>query len=171
MDNIYLIGFMGTGKSTVGRQLAGEAGFRFLDLDEEIEKEQGRKIREIFAQDGEEYFRTCETSLLKKLAQSRGQVISCGGGTVLRPENVQEMKKSGIVVLLMARPGTVYERVRNRSSRPLLNGNMNESYIAEMMAKREPAYRNAADHSVATDGRSPKELAGDILDLCKNHLR
>lgn len=161
--NIFLIGFMGTGKSTVSRQLGRRLKFLEIDMDQEIETRQGKKISEIFKTEGEEYFRSLETGMIRELAQRTGYVISCGGGAVLRAENVESMKESGIVVLLLAEPETVYERVRNRRNRPLLNGNMNVEYIAGLMAKRETAYRSAADISVVTDHRTPEDIAEEIV--------
>lgn len=162
-ENIFLIGFMGTGKSTVSRQLGRQLKLLEIDMDQEIETRQGRKISEIFAAEGEEYFRSLETGLIRELAQKSGYVISCGGGAALRTENVENMKANGIVVLLLAEPETVYERVRYRKNRPLLNGNMNVDYIAELMKKREAAYRSAADISVVTDHRTPEDIAAEIV--------
>ena len=162
-ENIFLIGFMGTGKSTVSRQLGRQLKLLEIDMDQEIETRQGRKISEIFAAEGEEYFRSLETGLIRELAQKSGYVISCGGGAALRTENVENMKANGIVVLLLAEPETVYERVRYRKNRPLLNGNMNVDYIAELMKKREAAYRSAADISVVTDQRTPEDIAAEIV--------
>lgn len=163
--NIFLIGFMGTGKTTVSKQLGSLLGLQEIDLDREIERREQRKISEIFSSQGEEYFRTLETRLIREFEEKPGYVISCGGGAVLRQENVESMKKNGMIVLLTAEPETVYERVRYGRNRPLLNGHMNVAYIAELMAKRESFYRAAADAAVATDKKKPGAIAEEIMKI------
>ena len=162
--NIYLIGFMGTGKSTVSGALAERTGMREIEMDEEIVRREGKPIAEIFADEGEAYFRTAETTLLSDLGKQSGCLVSCGGGVPMREENVQLMKQTGHVVLLTARPATVLERVKGSSERPILNGNMNEAYIRTLMEKRREAYERAADIRVDTDYRSVEEICGEILE-------
>ena len=162
--NIYLIGFMGTGKSTVSDALAERTGMREIEMDEEIVRREGKPIAEIFADEGEAYFRTAETALLSDLGKQSGCLVSCGGGVPMREENVQLMKQTGHVVLLTARPATVLERVKGSSERPILNGNMNEAYIRTLMEKRREAYERAADIRVDTDYRSVEEICGEILE-------
>ena len=165
--NIFLIGFMGTGKTTVSRQLGQLLHYRELDMDQEIEQREGQKISEIFEKKGEAYFRTLETALIGEFREKSGYLVSCGGGVALRPENVEQMKKSGTVVLLTASPETIFVRVRHGGNRPLLNGNMNVSYIAGLMEQRAPFYESAADITIATDGKNPKEIAEEILEKLK----
>lgn len=165
--NIFLIGFMGTGKTTVSRELSQMTGVKEADLDQEIEKRCQMKISEIFSSFGELYFRELETALIKEYEKKQGYVVSCGGGAVLRKENVQSMKKGGRIVLLSASAETVYERVRYSKSRPLLEGNMNVDYIFGLMEQRREAYTAAADLTVGTDGRTPKEIAEDIIKMVK----
>lgn len=164
MRNIYLTGFMGTGKSTVSRYLHKNYGLKQLEMDEEIVRQEGRSIADIFAQEGEEYFRTVETKLLDCIGNDQNLVVSCGGGTATRQCNVQKMKKNGIIILLSASPKTVYERVKDNHDRPLLEGNMNVAYIAGLMEKRKAAYEAAADFTVVTDGRSAQEICQEIME-------
>ena len=161
-ENIYLVGFMGVGKSAVSRALAKQLGVPCVDTDAEIERRQGRKISEIFAAQGEEAFRDMETAFLKELAESGGVVVSCGGGLTLRQENRELMKKSGKTVWLTATPETVYTRVRHSTNRPLLNGKMNPEAIGELMEERRGRYEAAAEEKIATDGRAVEDIALDI---------
>lgn len=165
MKNIYLIGFMGTGKSTVSACLAEKLGYEEIDTDEWIVKSQCRSIPEIFDTEGEEYFRELETDLLRRMQQDK-KIISCGGGMALREENVSLMKQNGIVILLTAEPQTVLSRVKQDKNRPLLNGNMNTDYIKELMEKRNPFYKMAAEAVVATDDKQPEEIANEIIQIC-----
>lgn len=161
--SIALIGFMGVGKSTVAEGLKELLGMDVVDMDEEIEAREGMVISRIFQERGEEYFRRRETELTAELSHRRGTVISCGGGCVLRAENVENLKKGGAIVLLTASPGTVLERVKDSDHRPLLRGNMNEAFIAGMMEKRREAYGRAADLVVDTDGKTVREICEEII--------
>lgn len=164
---IYLIGFMGSGKSTIAGYLHREYGMEQVEMDEQIVMEEGRSIADIFAREGEEYFRALETGLLKRLQEKGNVVVSCGGGTAMRECNVAEMKKKGKVVLLYASPEVVYERVKVSHDRPLLEGNMNVEYIKGLMAVRSPKYEAAADITVNTDGRSAEDICREIIErLC-----
>ena len=161
--NIVLIGFMGTGKSTIARELAKTHQMNIVEMDEEILRRRGKSIADIFKEEGEEYFRDLETALLKELQTKENQVISCGGGAVLREENVRVMKKNGRVVLLTALPQTIYERVKNNTDRPILQGNMNVEYIASLMEKRREKYEKAADIVIATDGKNVSQICEEML--------
>lgn len=165
MKNIFLIGFMGAGKSTIARTLKEQYDMQLLEMDEQIEAEQGMKISEIFAEKGEEYFRSLETLLLTGLQQQDNTVVSCGGGVPMRTCNVEAMKKSGKVVYLSAQPETIYERVRRFHNRPLLEGNMNVEYITGLMNARLPKYLAAADVTVETDGKAAEEICREIIAL------
>ena len=154
---------MGVGKSTIGRLLSKEMKGQLIEMDETIEKEQGMTINEIFARHGETHFRDLESELVERIAGEEGKIVSCGGGAVLRPLNVENMKKSGTIVFLSATPETIYKRVRYSTNRPLLNGNMNVEYIAGMMEKRRSLYESAADVTISTDKKTTVEIVKEIL--------
>ena len=162
--HIFLIGFMGSGKSTNAAELSERTGARQMEMDEEIAKNQNMAISKIFERYGEPYFRTLETKLLKKLEEEPPMVVSCGGGLVLREENVQLMKRMGTIVLLTASPQTIYERVKGSTKRPVLNGNMNLTYITELMEKRRSHYEQAADVVISTDNKTAEVICGEILE-------
>ena len=162
-NHIFLIGFMGSGKSTVAKYLSSAYQMKQIEMDEQIEKNEGRSISSIFEKEGEEYFRTLETELLKSLDPRETFVVSCGGGAAVKEENVREMKEKGRIILLSAQPETVYVRVKNSHNRPLLEGNMNVSYIKELMDKRQKLYERAADFQVKTDGRTAKDIGEEII--------
>lgn len=163
MRNIYLIGFMGTGKSTVAQELAETVGAKCVEMDALIEEQQQRTITEIFEKYGETYFRDLETALLESFTGEENQIISCGGGSVLREENAALMKESGCIILLTATPETIYMRVKNDTNRPVLNGNMNVEYIRELMEMRRERYETVADIQIDTDGKSTREICAEIL--------
>lgn len=165
--NIFLIGFMGAGKSTIARRLRDIYGMRLIEMDEQIEAQEGMPISKIFATRGEEYFRQLETGLLTGLQQEENTVVSCGGGVPMRECNVEAMRRSGTVVYLSAQPETIYERVRHTHNRPLLEGNMNVEYIAGLLQARLSKYMEAADVTVPTDGRSAEEICREILSAVK----
>lgn len=161
--NIVLIGFMGTGKSTIAKKLSDIKQFNVIEMDETIEEREGMPISRIFEEKGEEYFRNLETALLIEMQEKNGYIISCGGGVPMRECNVKEMKKNGIVFLLTAFPETIYERVKNSHNRPLLENNKSISYIAELMEKRREKYEAAADIIIRTDGKTVSEISYEIL--------
>ncbi len=161
--NIYLIGFMGCGKSSTAEYLNKHEKLHIIDMDEEIVKRAGMPISEIFATQGEPAFRKMETDLLRDLKNVTNTVISCGGGVAMREENVALMRESGRVVLLTAAPETILGRVKNSHNRPLLEGRKNVAAIAELMDARRPHYEAAADITVETDGRTTPEVCAEIL--------
>lgn len=162
--HLFLIGFMGTGKTAVSEELSSQTGIPVLDTDEAIRLQAGMEITEIFAQKGEEYFRDLETQLLKDLQGKEPRIISCGGGMPLRPQNAALMRQSGTVFWLTASPETIYERLKNDHTRPLLAGRNNPEGIAQLMEKRREAYEAAGDVQVRTDGRTPGEIAAEIAE-------
>lgn len=163
MGHIFLIGFMGAGKSTVAKTLHTMTGMPVLEMDSEIERRAGMKIPEIFASRGEAGFRRMETRLLHSLRESAPLLVSCGGGVVTRSVNVQEMRAQGTIVLLTARPETVLVRVARSHNRPLLEGRKTVEGIAALQAERLPLYQAAAEVTVATDDRSTRAVAAEIL--------
>ena len=167
MENVFLIGFMGSGKSTIASYLAENFGMEIIDMDQLIVDREGMAIPDIFAQKGELYFRDVETSLLIEIQGEQNKVVSCGGGVVLREKNIQAMKKSGQVVLLNAKPETILERVKDDDNRPLLRGNKNVQFIRDMMEKRQPKYEAAADLVIHTDGKSADEICKEIISKVK----
>lgn len=159
MKNIILIGFMGVGKTTVGKQLAREFGMTFVDTDERIEAEQGRTIPEIFQSEGESYFRDLETKLLKDMQEdTKDSVISVGGGLPVRPENRALLRKLGCVIYLSAEKETILGRVKNDGSRPMLQGEDLEARVTRLMREREAYYQEAAHLEIWTDRRSVRQV-------------
>lgn len=165
-EHIFLIGFMGCGKSTNAACLAEMTGAEQVEMDREIVENEQMEIAEIFKEKGEPYFRALETDLIRSFADREPAIVSCGGGAVLKDENVRLMKTCGKIVLLTAAPETIYKRVKDSTERPVLNGNMNLSYIEELMEKRRPKYEAAADVTVATDGKTAEEICTEILKKC-----
>ena len=166
--SIFLIGFMGAGKSTIARALQRELGFPLIEMDERIVKEQGMSINDIFAQYGEDHFRDIESQLIVDIGKEEPSIVSCGGGVVVRPQNTQNMKEIGRIVFLKATPETIYERVKNSTDRPILNGHMNVEYIAELMEKRRALYEAAADITIQTDGKMREQICYEIIGKMRN---
>lgn len=162
-EHLFLIGFMGVGKTSTSRELSRLLGVKEVDTDAMIIEQEGMEINEIFAEKGEAYFRQTETALLDQLRTQAPCIVSCGGGMVMRPENVAKMKEQGQICLLQASPEIIYEHVKDSTNRPLLNGNMNIPYITEMMQARDPKYRAAADVVIETDGCTPGEVAEKLV--------
>lgn len=166
MKNIVLTGFMGTGKTEVGRLLARKLGYKFIDADSVIEEDQKMPITEIFKRFGEPYFRDIESKVIKRLSEMEGVVISTGGGAVLRQENMDNLRKNGIIICLMASPETIYERTKKDTSRPLLQVENPLQRIKELLDFRRPYYEKA-DIMIDTDGKTPEEVAREILKKVK----
>ena len=165
--NIVLIGFMGTGKSTISAYLSEQFGMEAIDMDQVISEREGMPISRIFEVHGEEYFRNAETNLLKELQTKKNVVISCGGGTPLREENVVEMKKNGKVVLLTAKPETIFNRVKDNHDRPLIENNKSVEFIEELMLKRKDKYIAAADVIIETDNKDKQQICHELIDALK----
>jgi shikimate kinase len=162
IHNLALIGFMGTGKSCVGRMVASHLRFEFVDTDELIEKRAGRSITEIFARDGEAAFRQVESRLVVEMQEWRRKVISTGGGLAVIDGNLESLKQHALVVCLWATPEAIWQRVRNQTHRPLLQGPDPQGRIGALLDERTPFYRQA-DVLVNTGMRSIREVTQQVL--------
>ena len=162
--NIVLIGLMGVGKTTVGRLLAHVLDRPFVDTDAVVEQEAGTSVAQIFATAGERRFRALEAAAVRKVAALRGQVVAVGGGAVLDPANVTQLRSTGDLVLLDGDPITLSQRVGDAASRPLLSGEADTAArLATLRATRAAAYSAAAAHVVDTTDRQPEEVAETVL--------
>ena len=162
-DNIILIGFMGCGKSSVGIRLSDRLRRTIIDTDQWIEQKQKKTVSEIFEESGEEAFRCMETECLRKLIKTaRRQIISVGGGLPMRKENHALLKELGRVFYLKVTPETVYERVKNDTTRPLLQVEDPMERIRTLMEKRAPVYEACADVIVEVSGKSFEEIIEEI---------
>lgn len=166
MKNIVLTGFMGTGKTTIGKELAQMLHMKLVDVDEEIESAQGMTINDIFKTYGEQHFRDIETAMIKKLSQDQNIIISTGGGAVLRDENMAALKEKGTIFCLNASVETILERTGGSQDRPLLKVENPKKKISELLAYRRPFYEKAGI-MIETDGRSPLLIAEEIMEIMK----
>ena len=165
-NNIVLIGFMGCGKSTVGRKLAGALGYEFADTDAMIEEAYRKTISKMFEENGEAYFRNAETELLRKLSkESEGRVLATGGGMPMREENAALLREIGTVVFLEASIETILERLQNDTGRPLADGEDREARLRPLYEKRLPVYRAAADYILDTEGKSFYAIIEEIKNV------
>lgn len=167
-NNIILIGYMGCGKTSLGKKLSYKERIALLDTDKMIEQKQGMTITEIFDKKGEGAFRIMETECLKEIMEySERYVISVGGGLPMKEENRRLLKELGTVVYLRARPDTIYERLKNDTSRPLLRGDDPKGKIEDMIGQRGPVYELAADCVIDVDEKGYEAVTGEILKALK----
>jgi len=159
--NVALYGFMGVGKSTVGKALSEKLGYGFVDMDEMIERRAGVKIKDMFAAEGEKGFRALEKEVAKEVAKKDRHVIACGGGAVLDPENAEALRSNSVLVLLTASIDEIVERTRDSDERPLLN--VDDARAEALLRERMPLYLEAADLVMDTTGASPTQLAAEIV--------
>ena len=159
--NLYLIGFMGTGKSSSGKLSAQKIGLQFIDSDQEIEKTSGLSIRTIFETQGEERFREFEKDFILTGHSPSGNLISCGGGLPIPQGMIETLKSKGMVLCLWASPETILKRTSGNSSRPLLQSDDPRNKIEKLLREREERYR-LADRIISTDDKSEQEVADDI---------
>ena len=161
--NLVLIGFMGCGKTTLGKKVAKSLGVQFVDTDRYIEHEEGMKISEIFEKKGEAYFRKRETEVCEKFSNETGYIVATGGGIIRNDENIALLKKNGVVIYLKASPEHVFRNVRNDLSRPLLQGGDKMEKIKTLMAERIPLYEKHADMKITVTGGTIRSLVEKIL--------
>ncbi|MBW1711156.1 MAG: shikimate kinase [Deltaproteobacteria bacterium] len=162
-SSIALIGFMGVGKTVVGKVLAKKLSKEFVELDSLIERKAGKPIPEIFEQDGEAAFRELEIEVAKEVSQNKNQVIACGGGIVLNKINIDRLRKDSVIVYLTASPSVILKRVSNGGERPVLKIN-NLPTIQGLLRFRKPFYERAADFKVNTSRASINSVVGQIID-------
>lgn len=161
MKNIYLVGFMGSGKSTVGKLLANKLSLTFIDVDKLIEKKENRSIREIFEKDGEQYFRNLEKIEINNLSKNNGYVVSTGGGLGADLDNMKVMKETGNVVWLDVSLNTILERCKNDENRPLLKLPLND--LRKLYEDRKKVYR-LANIRINADKKTPNETVEEIIN-------
>ncbi len=166
--NIVLIGFMACGKTMVSRQLAGALGRERVSTDEMIEAQEGCSVRDIFSRFGEEHFRSLEQEAVRSCAARKGLVIDCGGGVIMNKENLRLLKATGIVFFLNASPEAIYRRTKGRSDRPLLNVDDPLKKIKELLAVRDPHYRQA-QYIVDSNDDDIGKVAHEILHILQTH--
>lgn len=159
---VFFVGFMGAGKTSVSRRLARLCGISSIDMDSYIERRDGRRIRDIFAEDGEERFREMETQVLRELSQGEPVLVSCGGGVVLRPENRDILREGGFTVFLKVDPAEARSRISDPSTRPLLG---DVEAARKRNAERLPLYEEVADATVDTAGRGVTALAFKVMAI------
>ena len=172
--NLYLVGYRCSGKSSVGRIVSDALGWVFVDMDNELQAEEGRNIQQIVQDQGWEYFRKRESNLLQRLSRGSRQVIATGGGVVTNPGNVNRMQKSGKVVWLHGSPKTIAQRMAadndTEVQRPPLRGRNSLAEIEDILAERLPLYQQATCFRVDTDGLSPREVAERVLAWLQREL-
>ncbi|MCP9451355.1 MAG: shikimate kinase [Nitrospira sp.] len=162
--NVVLIGYRGTGKSTVGKVVASRLGRNVVSTDAEVIKRAGRSVPDIVAQDGWEHFRDLESQVCRELAERDGLVIDTGGGAILRQENVERLKRNGVLFWLTASVETIVRRIGHDNQRPSLTGTKSfVDEVEEVLRERTPKYQAAADYVIPTDGRSIMQIADEIL--------
>ncbi len=159
--NLVLIGFMGTGKSSVGKALAKKTGRTLVDVDQRIEEREKRRIADIFEKDGEAVFRRMEKDAIREAVKGTGLIITTGGGAVLDAENLSALKANGFLVALEASPETIFQRVKDSRHRPLLHSNDVPGEIRRLLEARRPYYEKA-DLKFVTDGKSASQVAEEI---------
>ena len=166
MKNIYLIGMMGSGKTTSGRALAKLLSLPFIDLDDQIIQQEGKSINEIFEKKGEPHFRKVESGLLLKSSQKTDQVLATGGGIVISLSNRERMKNTGMVIYLKTSLDVLWERVKAKKDRPLLHGADPQKALATLFAQRTPLYETIADKVFLTDHKPSEAVVLEIYKTC-----
>lgn len=165
--NIALYGFMGVGKTTVGKLLAERLGYTFIDMDDEIEKTAGMSVSEIFTRLGEPSFRQMESKLIEELSRKDGYVIACGGGAIANPYNAERLSASAGMVYLTAEVDEIIKRTSGDNSRPLLNVPNPHEVVSNLLADRALTYKKYAEIIVDTTGFSPEEVVSAIVEAIR----
>lgn len=163
---LVLVGFMGSGKSSVGMEVARRIRAEFVDMDERIERAAGKAIRDLFAAEGEPAFRERERAALQEALSVPGRVVATGGGAFMDEGNRVRLKAYAPVVYLETSPEVILRRLSGDSGRPLLRDGDRERFVRELLGRREPGYREA-DHTVRTDGRTVNEVAEEVVELLR----
>jgi shikimate kinase len=166
MKNIVLTGFMGAGKTAVGRELAQLLNLKLIDADTEIEKSEGMTINDIFKQFGEPKFREIETNMIIRISSGKNIIISTGGGAVLKQENMDALRKTGTIIYLMTTPETILERTSTSNNRPLLKVENPFEKINALLNFRKPFYEKA-DILIDTENKTPLHIAEEIIEKIK----
>ncbi len=165
MSHLYLVGFMGAGKSSVGRRVAGRIGTPFVDLDGLIEQQAGIPIAQIFSSQGERAFRELESSALRSIAQAPPMVVACGGGAVISDENRVLLKSTGTVIYLKVDAAEALARIGDKSTRPLLSGAGGATAATSILASREALYSAVSDSTVDTAGLTVEQVVDRVMQL------
>ncbi len=163
-ENIALVGFMGSGKSVTAKHLSHRLNRSLVSTDALIERRENRKIVDIFRDNGEAYFRKVESQIVWDVSQKQRQVIDCGGGVVLSRNNIDCLRRSGVVIYLKASPDVIFRRVKNQTHRPILNVHDPERKIEELLSQRWPFYEKA-DHQIETDNKTIFQVVEDIIRI------
>ncbi len=165
---IVLIGYRGSGKTTIGKILSNKLGLKYISTDEEIVRRTGKSIPEFVKEHGWKRFRDVETQVAKALSDEDNIIIDTGGGIVLREENVKALKKNGFVIFLSAPPSVLAERIKDDTMRPpLKEGKTHWEEVKEVLEERLPFYRKAMDVEISTDGKNPEEVCEEIIKILK----
>jgi len=165
--NLYFVGFMGVGKTTLTEATGKLRQIPYVELEDRIFEAEHMTADQLFADRGEAGYRDAETAALRKVAEEQGVLVSCGGGIVLRPENVELMKRTGRVIWLNCSAEEILRRLRDDDTRPLLRGKKTAAEVEKMMAGREALYRSAADLYICTEGKTKEQLAEEICLLAE----
>ncbi len=165
--NLYLVGFMGTGKSAIGRQVAQKMKMEYLDSDSAIAKIAGKSVKEIFSEEGEKEFRKMEREFVESGHPPKGCIVACGGGLIIQPDMISILKSKGVLICLFASVSTILKRISSNRNRPLLNVDDPEKKIRELLAEREPIYLQAGT-GIYTDNGSISEIVEHVLRIYDN---
>lgn len=170
-SNLVLTGFMGTGKTSLGKLLAEKLGCGFVDIDQKIEQDEGLTVPQIFEKYGEKYFRELEKKAVAEVSQRHGLVIATGGGTIKDAENIRMLKSSGVIVCLTTDPEEIFRRTERRGERPVLDGGEDRlQTIKKLLAERQPFYAQA-DYTIDTTDWSPLQIMSDICKKFRIYVR